>query len=269
MLGFLIVLGSVLLGMICSIFIYRLLITKTEHKSKLYNDIKSELNKLAFEKDVTLEALDKIKHYMDEKKIDIYEKDRLLLKCSKLLEHYNGQIFKLQPIVEVQEIYEYHKQIFSLISDSIAKLDKRLTNFPNYIREEVENRNIDKKEVKTENKSELYSIPISRKSTNNSKLDGLHKFIDSLNPFSKSKKKGLNVINASEENDSTTFSAIINNPDDENDTKNCNNNNNYEKKNIPNVKTDGLGDLDIEEINKIQKDILNILQRLENTSVKV
>ena len=72
------------------------------------------------------------------------------------------QILKLQPIVELQEIYEYHKRIFSLISDSIAKLDKRLSNFPNYIREEEENRNIDKKEVKIKNKSELHSIQLSQ-----------------------------------------------------------------------------------------------------------
>jgi hypothetical protein len=269
MLGFLIVLCSVLLGIISSVYIYRLLITKTENKPKLSNDIKFELNKLAFEKDITLEALDKINYFIEEKKIDVYEKDRLLLKYSKLLEHYNGQILKLRPIVELQEIYEYHKKIFSLVSDSIAKLDKRMSNFPNYIREGEENRNIVKKEVKIENKSELHSIPISHKSTNHSKLDGLHKYIDSLNPFGKSKKKGMDVLNAAEEDDSMTFSAVVNSPADENDTKNCNNKNNHEKKNMSIIKEDGLGDLDLEEINKIQKDILNILQRLENTSVKV
>ena len=79
----------------------------------------------------------------------------------------------------------------------------------------------------------------------------------------------MNVLNAAEEDNSMTFSAIVNNPADENDTKNCNNKNNHEKKNISNIKEDSLGDFDLEEINKIQKDILNILQRLENTSVKV
>ena len=138
MLGFLIILGSILLGIISSVFIYRLLTTKIENKSKLSNDTKFELDKPVFEKDITLEALDKINYFIEGRKIDMHEKDKLLLKYSKLLEHYNVQILKLQPIVELQEIYEYHKKIFSLISDSIAKLDNRLSNFPNYIREEKE-----------------------------------------------------------------------------------------------------------------------------------
>jgi hypothetical protein len=269
MLGFLIVLGSALLGIISSIFIYRLLITKTENKSKLSSDINFELNKHAFEKDVTLEALDKINYFIEEKKIDIYEKDRLLLKYSKLLEHYNGQILKLPPIVELHEIYEYHKKIFSLISESFAKLVNSLSSFPNYFREEEENRNSGKKEVKTKNNSESYSVQASHKSTNHSKWDELRKYVDSLNPFSRSKKKGRNVLNASEDDDSMTFSAVANTHADEHHIKNCNNKNNLEKKNIFTMKEDGLGDLDLEEINKIQKDILNILQRLENTSVKV
>jgi hypothetical protein len=268
MLGFLIILGSTLLGIISSVFIYRLLTAKIENKSKLSNDIKYELNRPVFEKDITLEALDKINYFIEEKKIDIHEKDKLLLKYSKLLEHYNVQILKLQPFVELQEIYEHHKRIFSLISDSIAKLDKRLSNFPNYIREEEENRNIDKKELKIKNKSELHSIKLSQ-STNHSKLDGLHKYIDSLNPFSKFKKKRMNVLNAAEDDDSMTFSAIVNNPADENDTETCDNKNNHEIKNISIIKEDNLEEFDLEEINKIQKYILNILQRLESTSVKV
>ena len=50
MLGFLIILGSILLGIISSVFIYRLLTTKIENKSKLSNDIKYELNRPVFEK---------------------------------------------------------------------------------------------------------------------------------------------------------------------------------------------------------------------------
>ena len=99
-------------------------------------------------------------------------------------------------------------------------------------------------------------------------MDGLHKYIDSLNPFSKFKKKRMNVLNAAEDDDSMTFSAIVNNHADENDTKTCDNKNNHEIKNISIIKEDNLEDFDLEEINKIQKDILNILQRLEGTSVK-
>ena len=75
--------------------------------------------------------MNKINQYFDEKKIDVYEKDRLLLKYTKLLDHYDERILKLQPIVEVQEIYESRGQLYSFISDYIIKLDKRISNFSN------------------------------------------------------------------------------------------------------------------------------------------
>ena len=52
-------------------------------------------------KDITLEALDKINYFIEEKKIDIYEKDKLLLKYSKLLEHYNATDFKTTTLCRI------------------------------------------------------------------------------------------------------------------------------------------------------------------------
>ena len=158
MFSFLIILGSILLGIICSLFINRLLIIKKENKSKSSNDVKSELNNLVFEKSIALEALNKINQYFEEKKIDVYEKDRLLLKYGKLLDHYDERIFKLQPIFEVQEIYEYRKQLYSLISDSIAKLDERLSNISNNFNYNQENdTNINKIDNTNKTNFSLYS----------------------------------------------------------------------------------------------------------------
>ncbi len=269
MLDFLIIVGAIFLGAIVSIFINRILTTKKENKAQLSQDFKSELNNLSFEKAISLDALDKINHYFDEKKIDTYEKEKLLLKYSKLLQHYDEQIFKLQPIVEVQEIYEYRKQLYSLISDSIAKLDKRLSNFSNYIKNE-ENTNNDKKVVKIENNPDLHSIPISQKIINNSKLDeSPHKYIDSLSPFDKSKEKGLNFVNVDVDDVSMTFSSVVKNIVDKNDKKVDNYEEDYKNNNTSNIKKDDFGDFNIDEINNIQQDILKILQRLDNTAVKV
>src|SRR4028119_2175925 len=103
-LDFVVVFGSVILGVVCAFFASRFSKTKKENKIKASGDIRSEFNNLVFERDVALEALDKVNQFFDEKKIDSFEKDRLLLKYGKLLEYYDERIFKLQPSVEIQEI---------------------------------------------------------------------------------------------------------------------------------------------------------------------
>ncbi|MDQ6724509.1 MAG: hypothetical protein M3Z01_09675 [Thermoproteota archaeon] len=255
--------GSILLGIICSLFINRTLIIKKENESNLSNNIKSEINNLLFEKSMALEALNKIKQYFDEEKIDVYEKDRLLLKYGKLLDHYDARIHKLQPIFEAQEIYEYREQLYSLISDSIAKLDEKLSNFSNNFNYLQKNdANINKKDSK--HKPGLYSIPMNQKITPPTSKSGIMKSdMDSLIPVDKSEKNDL--IDTTGEN-SMTFPSIVENTDVEHDK---NNDGDKEINNISGTKKDDLGDFNIDEINKIQKDVLNILQRLENPSAKI
>jgi hypothetical protein len=118
-LDFVVVFGSVFLGTVCAIFINRFSKTKKENKIKASADIKSEFNNLVFERDVALEALGKVNQFFSEKKIDSFEKDRLLLKYGKLLEHYDERIFKLQPSVEIQDMYQYRNQLYSLMSNSV------------------------------------------------------------------------------------------------------------------------------------------------------
>ena len=43
----------------------------------------------------------------------------------------------------------------------------------------------------------------------------------------------------------------------------------YELNDVSDTKKDDFGDFNVEEINKIQKDVLKILQRLENPSAKI
>ncbi len=253
MLDFLIVFSSIFLGIIISLFINRYLIIKKENKFTLSNDVKSELNDLVFEKSIALEALNKINQFFGEKKIDVYEKDRLLIKYGKLLDHYDERIFKLQPILEVQEIYEFRKQLHSLISDSISKIDEKLNNFSTKI-----NYSKDSDNSKTNLNSALIIKKISSIDesvlTNN---DG-----ESLLSFDKF-QNSLNFQNKDE--NYLTFSSTVENSMDENNEIGEIDENNHQK-DIADTKKDNLGDLNVEEINKIQKDILKILRRLETPS---
>jgi hypothetical protein len=264
MLGFLVFLGSILSGIICSVYVNRILNTRKENRFKLSEDVKSELNNLLFEKSVALEALNKINQYLVEKKIDVYEKDRLLLKYGKLLDHYDDRILKIQPIIEMQDIYAYRKQLYSLISDSITKLDEKLSNFSNNS-DYIQHNN--KKDDKNKNKLELYSIPSTQKIVDNTS-DTMNSSIDHLSYFENSREKdldSLNTVAASVGSTEThaTFSSIAKNTIDENDK---NDDLDCKKNNVFDTKKDNFEDFTVDEINKIQKDVLKILQRLENTS---
>jgi len=246
---FLIILGSVLLGIVCSLFLNRYFVAKKENKIKLSNDVKSELDNLYFEKSVALEAMNKINQYFDEKKIDELEKERLLLKYVKLVNHYNEQIIILQPVLESQEIFEFRKQLYSLITDSIAKLDKRLSDFSN-------NFNYFKEECDVKRLASV-SEPVTTEMQTTSKPDKINSGNDSPLPFAKS-KHDVDLLDL-DRNSITTQPSYFNK--DGVDKKNENNDN---ESNMSGTKKEDFENVNIEEMDKIQKDILNILKRLEN-----
>jgi hypothetical protein len=128
MIDILIVASSVMLGVICALLIFQIIKIRRESKLKILGNVKYELSNLYFQKSVALEALNKINQHFDEKKIDEYERDRLSHKYINLLEEYDKRAFQLSPILEVQEIYEYRNQLNSILSDYVKKIDSKLTS---------------------------------------------------------------------------------------------------------------------------------------------
>ena len=128
MIEILIVASSAMLGVICGLFVFQIIKIRRESRSKILGNVKYELSSLYFEKSVALEALNKINQHFDEKKIDEYERDRLSHKYINLLEEYDKRVFQLNPILEVQEIYEYRNQLNSILSDYVKKIDTKLTS---------------------------------------------------------------------------------------------------------------------------------------------
>ena len=120
------------LGIICAIFLYRFISNKKHDEHVVLGNVKYELNNLYFEKSVALEALGKIKQFFEDKKIDEYERDRLSRKYVKMLENYNKRVFQLNPILEAQEIYEYKKQLDSILAEYTKRIDSRLANITGY-----------------------------------------------------------------------------------------------------------------------------------------
>jgi hypothetical protein len=254
-LDIIVVFGSVILGVVCALFANRFSKTKKENKIKASGDLRSEFNNLVFERDVALEALDKVNQFFDEKKIDSFEKDGLLLKYGKLLEHYDDRIFKLQPSVEIQDLYQYRNQLYSLMSSSVAKLDKKLDSFSDKFG--IFN------EAGNGNKPNFGPVsPISQKTkpavskpdtaTTAKKNDDKDSNNDSLSSLlSKARHDGFELPGPGDNPPLISPNAGKNDDDATDDGSN--------------TKREDLS-LNVEDIDKIQQDILKILKRLENHS---
>jgi len=247
---FIIFLGSVFLGVVCSFFLNRYFVAKKENKIKLSNDVKSELDNLCFEKSVALEAMNKINQYFGEKKIDELEKDMLLLKYAKLLNHSNERIITLQPVLGAREIFEFHKQLYSLMSDSIAKLDERLSDLSNNFNYSGEGGDAKKLGPVSE--------PLTAEMRAARKPDMINNGDDSPLPFAKS-KNDVDLPGVDRNSNATPPSYY---DKDTVDKKNGNNDDN--EPDVAGTKKDNFEDINTQEIDKIQKDVLNILKRLES-----
>jgi hypothetical protein len=263
MLYFFIISISIVLGIICSISINRISFYRKEKKSKTSNDIKSELNNLLVEKSIALEALNKIEKFFKEQKIDKNEKYKLILKYNKILDNYDKRILKLKPIVEIQDICEYRNQIYSLIFDSIEKLDRRLTDFSSHFDY------FKKNNIKIDKKTSSVHLPLKAIDIfKRRKKNFIDNYKSSNNHIDKHKEKDLKISNY---NDIKTNQVNQTKYTTDKDTDYIGNLNADKEIHIKynNTSLDKINktkEEEEEELDKIQKDILKILQRLESSS---
>ncbi len=254
---FVLVFGSIFLGVVCAIFANRFSKTKKENKIKASEDIKSEFNNLVFERDVALEALGKVNQFFSEKKIDSFEKDRLLLKYGKLLEHYDERIFNLQPSLEIQDMYQYRDQLYSLMSNSVAKLDKKLDSFSDrfgYFNEGGDGNKPNSDSTppisqKTKPADLKPDNAATAKNDQDKDKDNHHDSMSSL--LSKTHNNGFELSGPGENTPIVSPNSGKNDDDAVADGSN--------------TKRDDLSP-NVEDLDKIQQDILKILKRLENPS---
>lgn len=250
MIDILIIFGSALLGIICSLFIFQVIKLRKESQIRFLGSVKYELNNLFFEKSVALEALNRINQYFKEGKIDIYEKDRLSLKYTNLLNEYDKRAFQLNPILEVQEIYEYRNQLNSILSEYIKKIDSKLTDFT---KNNDNNKSNPLDKIKNENEKDNETIvsPIKHPDSFLNKI----KLMVSSSSSSNTNKLSASGIKFGGKVDYKQQSSI--------------------EQQSPQIKDDEIQaqdakqvsktNLNLSEIDKIQNDILKTLKRLEDS----
>ena len=258
MIDILIVTSSAMLGVICALFGFQILKKRREGQLKILGNLKYELSSLYFEKSVALEALNKINQHFDEKKIDEYERDRLAHKYVNLLEEYDKRAFQLNPILEVQEIYEYRNQLNSILSDYVKKIDKKLTGL-GLGNNESNSKNED------EDKAKNHLYPYLKQTT--SSILGKIKTIKSSN---KKNKESFSQVDSDSDNKRELGFSVVEGLKETggsiNDT-----NREYSQMNEGDIGTLSVPldskqsinkNIDLNEIDKIQNDILKTLKRL-------
>jgi hypothetical protein len=253
MIDIIIVTSSAMLGIICAVFVFQIIKIRRESQLKILGNVKYELNSLYFEKSVALEALNKINQHFEEKRIDEYERDRLSHKYINLLDEYDKRAFQLNPILEVQEIYEYRNQLNSILSDYVKKIDTKLASLG--LGNNESNFKDDDK-----NHLDVFSKP---KQTNSI----LNK-IKTMKFSNKRSKESLSQV----DNDNQGESEFgINEGLKETEGRSINDiNKDYIEINQEGTRTftpldlkqSTIGNIDLNEIDKIQKDILKTLKRL-------
>lgn len=261
MIDILIVASSTMLGVICALFGFQIIKKRRESRLKILGNVKYELSSLYFEKSVALEALNKINQHFDEKKIDEYERDRLAHKYVNLLEEYDKRAFQLNPILEVQEIYEYRNQLNSILSDYVKKIDKKLTGL-GLGNNESNSKNEDKDRAKNhldpylkKTTSILGKIKAIKSSNKKNRESFSQVDSDSGGDGDNKRELGFSVVEGLKE----TGGSI-------NDT-----NGEYSQMNEGDIGTSSIPldskqsinkNIDLNEIDKIQNDILKTLKRL-------
>ena len=104
---------------------------KRERFIKPFGTTKEELQSLQFEKSLLSQSITRVYEASHEGKIDLIERDRLLLKYKQQLDSYNKKIEDLQSLVDISELADMRNGLVSLLEGRITAIDHKLAEISN------------------------------------------------------------------------------------------------------------------------------------------
>ena len=107
------------------------LLKKEERFIKPFSTTKGELQSLQFEKSLISNSITRVYEASYEGKIDLIERDRLLLKYKQQLDSYDKKIADLQSLVDISELADLRNGLVSLLEGKITAIDHKLTEISN------------------------------------------------------------------------------------------------------------------------------------------
>jgi hypothetical protein len=127
--------GSALAGSLLTIGIDRLVrpaFSRTNKNALASKDsVRTELSSLEFERNLAAESAIKVDEAFNEKRIDIYERDRLLQRYTTQIEQFDEKIDKFQNLLDLSDLRNQRDYLTELINKRISSIDQRLREIHN------------------------------------------------------------------------------------------------------------------------------------------
>lgn len=92
-----------------------------------YDSVKSELDSLEFERDLLAESAIKVNAAFNEKRIDVYERDKLLQRYARQMEQYEEKIDQYQNLLEFEDLRIQRDRLIDVINKRVSSIDERLS----------------------------------------------------------------------------------------------------------------------------------------------
>jgi hypothetical protein len=100
--------------------------TKSNILKRNFELLEDEIKIYQFEKDLVSHAIENILLASKNKSIDIFEKDRLLLKYNEQLKKLNEKLDKIQSENDVTKLIDLRNDLASLLDNKISDIDQKI-----------------------------------------------------------------------------------------------------------------------------------------------
>lgn len=126
--------GSAIAGSLLTVAIDRLAKSSKANSTNSrvsYESVRTELDSLEFERNLVAESAIKVDAAYNEKRIDIYERDKLLQRYSRQIEQADEKIDKYQNLLEFEDLLIQRNKLTNIINQRISSIDRRLSEIHN------------------------------------------------------------------------------------------------------------------------------------------
>lgn len=127
--------GSAIAGSLLTIAIDRLVKPVFPFGNKntpaSYDSMRTELSSLEFERNLAAEAATKVDVAFNEKRIDVYERDKLLQRYTAQMEQYEEKIDKYQNLLDLADLRNQRDNLTEVVNRRISSIDQRLKDIQN------------------------------------------------------------------------------------------------------------------------------------------
>ncbi|HET6640847.1 MAG TPA: hypothetical protein VFG77_04515, partial [Nitrososphaeraceae archaeon] len=130
-----ILVGSAVAGSLLAIAIDKLVRPAFSKQNKnilaSYDSVRTELNSLEFERNLVAESAIKVDEAFNEKRIDVYERDKLLQRYTTQIEQFEERIDKYQDLLDVADLRNQRDNLTEMINKRISSIDQKLKDIHN------------------------------------------------------------------------------------------------------------------------------------------